>query len=189
MNATMPPSELVKLLQRYAPNDPHSSACQALMIDHANTLEAPLSRRQLPAHFTGSALIVDESAERVCLVFHKKLDRWLQPGGHVESEDQGDIAKTAQREALEETGLDVRLLQTAPIHLDIHLIPARPNEPEHQHLDVRFLLQSTRPSLLQHDPSESNAAAWFSFSDAARKVNEPSFQQMLLAAQTLLRLR
>jgi 8-oxo-dGTP pyrophosphatase MutT (NUDIX family) len=100
-----------------------------------------LSRRESKAHFTASAFVVDERGTQACLVQHVKLDRLLQPGGHVEQSDLS-LEAAALREAREETALEVELHPTAPrpFDLDIHQIPERPGEPAHFHLDVRYLV-------------------------------------------------
>lgn len=59
-------------------------------------------------HFCASAYIIDPDTYKILLVKHKKLKRWVQPGGHIE---RGEIPEeTATREAYEETGIKVRLL-------------------------------------------------------------------------------
>src|SRR5438132_8205968 len=110
------------------------------MRDYARMLERPFSRSQAVAHFTGSAVVTDPGGERVCLVHHAKLNRWLQPGGHADDSDAGSLEATALREAGEETGLSVVLHPTAPrpLDLDVHRIPERKGEPAHHHLDVRY---------------------------------------------------
>jgi 8-oxo-dGTP pyrophosphatase MutT (NUDIX family) len=111
------------------------------MLRLAHELADPLSRGEASAHFTASAFIVDAAGERTCLVQHVKLDRLLQPGGHIEPSD-GSLEEAALREAHEETTLEVELHPTAPrpFDVDIHEIPERPGEPAHFHLDVRYLL-------------------------------------------------
>jgi ADP-ribose pyrophosphatase YjhB (NUDIX family) len=56
--------------------------------------------------FTASAFIVHDN--KVLLVMHKKLGTWLQPGGHIELDE--DPNEAVMREAKEETGLDITLI-------------------------------------------------------------------------------
>ena len=137
-------NDVAALLRVYVAGDDREEADRCAMLRLAEELERPTSRDQARAHFTASAFVVDESGERTCLVSHVKLDRLLQPGGHVEPTDLSFEA-AAVREAREETGLDLVLHPSAPrpFDLDIHEIPARPGEPAHFHLDVRYLLVGT----------------------------------------------
>lgn len=97
-------------------------------------------------HITGSAWIVSPDRQQIVLIHHRKLDRWLQPGGHADGDP--DVAAVALREAREETGLtSLRLVgndgEGPPIFdVDVHTIPARGDVPEHLHYDIRFLIEA-----------------------------------------------
>ncbi|HEY6909924.1 MAG TPA: NUDIX hydrolase [Myxococcales bacterium] len=97
-------------------------------------------RSQQEGHLTGSGFVLDASRSRVLLLHHKKLGRWLQPGGHGEGET--DPRRIALREIEEETGLRRGELTPIPdlriLDVDVHAIPARPAEPAHLHLDLRY---------------------------------------------------
>lgn len=96
-----------------------------------------LLRANPVAHLTGSALVVDPTTWRFVVLHHRKLDRWLQPGGHADG--QGDLAAVALREATEETGLVGLQVRTPAVDLDVHEV-APPGEPPHLHLDLRFVV-------------------------------------------------
>ena len=132
---------LVRALQSYVATDEREEADRCAMLRFADELSDPLSRNEPQAHFTASAFVIDEHCGQTCLVQHVKLDRLLQPGGHVEAEDIS-LEAAALREAREETALDVELHPAAPrpFDVDIHEIPQRPGEPAHFHLDVRYLV-------------------------------------------------
>lgn len=182
-------SPLESLLAGHQPFDEQERADLLAMQAFATSLAEPFSRSQWPAHFTGSAVVVDTAGERVCLLLHAKLNRWLQPGGHSEPVDAGDLSRTALREAREETGLTVELVKGAPYPLDVdaHVIPARKTEPEHQHLDVRFLLQAAPGQVLAHDTAEATGSRWLTFAEAAAQADEPALRRLLLKAQRCFR--
>ncbi|MDB6175198.1 MAG: hydrolase [Chthoniobacteraceae bacterium] len=96
-------------------------------------------RSSFPAHFTASSLVISADGSRALLHHHRKLDKWLQFGGHCDGDT--DVLRVAQREALEESGIQGLILASSrPFDLDIHEIPAQGNEPAHFHYDIRFVL-------------------------------------------------
>ena len=98
-----------------------------------------------PGHFTASAVLADGDTNRIFLIRHPKLERWLQPGGHIEPTDTS-IAAAAAREAEEETGFGVDRAAAVPVALSIHRIPAWGREPSHLHLDLQFLFRTEADS-------------------------------------------
>lgn len=139
-------------------------------------------RTFLPGHLTGSAWILDHQAESVVLLHHKKLDRWLQPGGHADGDT--DIARVALREAIEETGLTVRIWRKEPWDIDIHPIPARGEMPGHDHYDVRYLMiaDSNQTPIVS---SESVDVKWVSLHELNRFTNNRSIIRMAEKTTTL----
>mgnify|MGYP003562691578 CR=1 FL=1 len=127
---------------------------ERFVADNADCCERSLSI----GHLTGSAWLVSKDGERALLMHHRKLRRWLQPGGHADGSP--DLAQVALREAIEETGLTDLQVQPDIFDLDCHIIPARGNEPEHFHYDVRFVVQAYgSEEFVQNE--ESLALAWF----------------------------
>ncbi len=179
---------LTRLLSRHEPEDEKETRDLARMREHALTLADPLSPAQLPGHFTASAIVIEPSAERVCLVHHKKLLRWLQPGGHVEPSDGADLGRAALREVLEETGLAARLHERAPapLDVDIHAIPARATAPGHDHLDVRFLVVADAAEA-RFDPNESLGLGWFSWAEALELAGDAALVRLLRKAERHVR--
>src|SRR5258708_38768772 len=98
--------QLLRLLADFEPEDRKEMDDLRQMRTFADWLQNPLSRDQLAAHFTGSAVVTDPAGKRVCLVHHAKLGRWLQPGGHPEEADGGSLAATAWRGAPQGTGCE-----------------------------------------------------------------------------------
>jgi 8-oxo-dGTP pyrophosphatase MutT (NUDIX family) len=132
-------------------------------------------RHHLPGHVTGSSWILDQSKQHVLLVHHGTLNKWLQPGGHADGEE--DVLNVALREAQEETGLKkFKLLREEIFDLDIHPIPARGNFPDHLHYDIRFLFEADKnEQIIVSD--ESHDVAWLALSQLDT-LNNPSLMRM-----------
>ncbi len=132
------------------------------------------SRRTFPGHITTSAFILDARGERALLIHHRSLGRWLQPGGHYEPPE--DLAVSALREAVEETGADGLVIDSwhrtsgLPVDIDSHRIPARPewDEPEHWHHDIRYVVRAGAGSAVRPDLREVHGAAWRGLEDLER---------------------
>jgi 8-oxo-dGTP pyrophosphatase MutT (NUDIX family) len=125
--------------------------------------ERPFSRDQFgPGHFTASAFVLAPTGGALLLIHHARLNRWLQPGGHVDAID-ADVLAAARRELGEEVGLgDAALERPGIFDVDVHAIPAGRGEPAHEHFDVRFLFRAPRSEVVISD--EAHDARWVSFS-------------------------
>jgi 8-oxo-dGTP pyrophosphatase MutT (NUDIX family) len=131
------------------------------------------SRRLAMGHLTGSAWLVSTNESCVLLTHHRKLNRWLQLGGHADGDS--DLAKVALREAEEESGLRDLIVEPEIFDLDRHCIPARGEEAEHWHYDVRFVVHA-RGSDVFSVSEESHALAWC---DIATIANDPTMDASL----------
>lgn len=140
-------------------------------------LERPLDQTAGPTHVTGSAIVVGPRG--VVLHRHRRLERWLQPGGHLERGEHASAA--ARREAVEETGLEVEHPPTGPrlVHVDVH-----PGGRGHVHLDVRYVLMAPDATPAP-EPGESQAIAWFAW-EAALLSAGPGLRGALLATRARL---
>ena len=133
--------------------------------DFAQTHADAFKRSNRMAHFTGSAWLVSADGDRVLLMHHRKLDRWLQPGGHADGDT--DLARVALREAQEETGLAGLRVEGGIFDIDRHRIPARGDEPEHWHYDVRYVLRAGADERFTIN-QESRALAWRPVDEVAK---------------------
>lgn len=122
-------------------------------------------RSHLVGHFTGSAWLVSVDGERALLMHHAKLRRWLQLGGHADGDSE--LARVALREAEEESGLHALVVEPKIFDIDRHRIPARADEPEHWHYDVRYVVRATGSEEYAIN-AESLALAWKPVHEIAR---------------------
>lgn len=148
----------------------------------------PFDRRIAEGHLTGSAVVLCESGERVLLLHHRKLERWLQPGGHAEPGERSG-PQVALREALEETGIVGLRLHPGPpllLDVDVHPIPARRNEPAHSHLDLRYLVLAPRDAQPSRQEEESADLRYFGWDELAALGLDRGLQRALAKARARL---
>ena len=128
-------------------------------------------------HITGSAFIVNKERTHILLTHHKKLNRWLQLGGHADGDS--DILRVALREAEEESGLtDVHPVMEGIFDVDVHTIPAHKNDAEHYHYDIRYLCEAdSRIPLIISD--ESHDLVWVPVQSILHYTEEQSILRMV----------
>lgn len=135
---------------------------------------------------TASAWIIDKDANSVLLVHHKKLQRWLQPGGHADGEE--NILSVAQKEAYEETGLQFEdPLIDGIFDVDIHLIPEHKSTKAHFHYDIRFVFQadSSEEVLVSDESHEVSWVPWHKVADYTN--NNGSIHRMVLKTKLIFK--
>lgn len=164
---------LLRLLGRFAASGTEAAedagGFREFALQHPDCFE----RACVPGHFTGSAWLVDASGSRVLLTHHRKLNRWLQLGGHADGDP--DLARVALREAEEESGLHGLVVEPEIYDLDCHVIPARGADPEHFHYDVRFVVRTAATEdFVVGD--ESHALEW---RDIASIASDPAADESL----------
>ncbi|MCE5393912.1 MAG: NUDIX hydrolase [Acidithiobacillus sp.] len=138
-------------------------------------------------HLTASTWVLNPAGDRTLFLHHRKLDQWFQPGGHCDGDE--DVLRVALRECSEETGLPqsaIQILSSRIFDIDIHRIPARRHEDEHQHLDIRFLV-GIDDQLPLAGNTESYELRWILLSEVHRYNHELSIHRMLVKSQLWLR--
>jgi 8-oxo-dGTP pyrophosphatase MutT (NUDIX family) len=147
-----------------------------------------------PGHITAAAWIVSADRRRSLMTHHRKLDRWLQLGGHADG--QSHVEEAALREAREESGLthfDIVAIDgvVMPFDIDVHDIPARYDnqgqviEDAHEHHDIRFLMIARGEERISVS-DESHDLGWFTPEEVLQRTNEESILRMLRKALELL---
>jgi 8-oxo-dGTP pyrophosphatase MutT (NUDIX family) len=180
--------EMLALYEKFYPREVSvARRIQRLVERHADCFE----RTCRPGHITGAAWILSADRRRVLLAHHRKLDRWLQLGGHADG--HFDVVETARREAQEESGMqwfDVAPIEgmLVPLDVDVHVIPERRDqagnviEDAHEHHDIRFLMIA-RAGQEVHTSHESYEVRWFRPDEIPEVTTEESVLRLLRKCQ------
>lgn len=168
---------LLKQLHEYSRRHAEESEITARFIEFVETEPECFERSLGSGHVTGSAWVVNKAGTEVLLTHHRKLDCWLQLGGHADGDPE--ILSVATREAGEESGLtDFTPVGEGIFDIDIHPIPARLNEPGHLHYDVRYVLRAGG-SVEFTVSEESHDLRWVGLEDVKNLTSEPSMARMV----------
>ena len=171
--------ELLNLLRSHRTRFMDEAAYIRRAITFVEQHEDIFYRELWPAHVTGSAWVVSPDRSRVLMMHHRKHGQWFQPGGHADGD--ADILRVALRETAEEMGLapgKVQLLSTEVFDVDIHAIPAIGDEPKHEHIDIRFLVEID-DSLEVPGNDESHEVIWVDLFNVSHYNSNRSTYRML----------
>lgn len=171
--------ELLTFLKQHQTRFMDEAGYLSRAISFVETQPDCFQRELWPAHVTGSTWVVSPDRNRILLMHHKKHDQWFQPGGHADGD--ADVLHVALRETIEETGLDesqVKLIGMDVFDVDIHSIPAIGDEPQHEHIDIRFLVEID-DGLPVPGNDESHQLLWVNVHEVTRYNNNRSTYRML----------
>jgi len=168
--------DLAVLLANYRARWPGEADAVDQFLALLGEREDPFVRERAAGHYTGSAWLVDAAGTRVLLTHHRKLDRWLQLGGHADGDR--DLAQVALREAQEESGLGGLRVEGGLFDIDRHWIPERGDVAAHWHYDARYIVHGSEDEdYVVGD--ESLDLAWRDIAAiAADEHNDPSLRRM-----------
>lgn len=152
--------------------------------------------RHMIKQFVATVYIVQD--DKVLLIHHRKLLKWLPPGGHLEPNELPSEA--AIREAKEETGLDVRLVSQDNLTVDrwnaksfprpylclLEEIPTHKGTPAHQHIDFVYVGELVGGSE-QQKLDEIDGMRWFTLEELESLEGDADiFEETRQVLRTLL---
>jgi 8-oxo-dGTP pyrophosphatase MutT (NUDIX family) len=168
--------ELIEEIKKFVVIFDEEVIIKKLFIAFIEENENCFERSLLIGHITASAFVYDPNVSKVLLLHHKKLDKWLQPGGHCDGNK--NTVEVALTEVWEETGLKISNPSNRIFDLDIHTIPEHKNIPEHQHFDVRYLFEVDSNVLLTQN-HETNELKWVPIAEIENYTEENSILRMV----------
>ncbi len=167
---------LLNLLEVYRENYEEEKETVEQFIQFISHNEDCFERTLEIGHITGSAWVVNNEGNKILLTHHRKLNKWLQLGGHADGES--DILKVALKEVEEESGFsDLVAKDKNILDIDVHLIPKKNDVAAHYHYDVRFLI-AVNDTTNYVVSDESHDLAWIPIEKLATLTTEESIVRM-----------
>ena len=175
--------KLNELLKDYINLNRYDSNAMKMLNFYENN-ENCFSKENSKGHFTGSAWIISPEKDSVLMTHHKKLNMWLQLGGHADGDK--DLINVALKEAEEESGFsNFNLLSEEIFDLDIHEIGPMNGDPKHLHYDVRFLLEANPIKNKIVVSNESYDVKWIPLNKVIDYNSENSVKRMVTKTNEL----
>lgn len=177
--------DLIQRLQSYRTVFIDETAMVSRTLQFVQQHENCFDRNLYHGHVTGSAWIVNPARTHTLMLHHRKLDFWLQPGGHADGDP--DMMQVVFKEVSEETGIDlshIRLLDDGIFDVDIHTIYPSEFDHRHTHFDVRFLMEIDDKIAIPGN-DESLQVAWIPLWQVSHFNNLRSLHRMVRKTNTL----
>ena len=157
----------LKLIETYTPQTPYDTAVKFHIQKFLEHEEKCFERENLPGHVTASSFVVNPERTHTLLMHHKKLNEWVQFGGHCDGDT--DVLYVATKELEEESGIrNAKLVTPKIFDIAIPHVPQHKNVPAHLHYDIRFLFEVPFDATIVKQEEEVNDIQWFTLDEAKK---------------------
>lgn len=171
--------DLLKRLITYRTPFIEEAAMVQRTLSFINAHTECFDRHLAHGHVTGSAWVLNPARTHTLMLHHRKLDLWLQPGGHADGDP--DMLQVVLKETSEESGIDlseIKLIDEEIFDVDIHTVYPSSHDHRHEHFDIRFMLEID-DSLEIPGNNESHQIGWIPLSWVSQYNNALSLRRMV----------
>ncbi len=173
-------NKLLDDIKKYIPYNEQEKVDKEVIIDLINKNKDILNRSSKDFHLTASSWIVNETFDKILLVYHNLYDSWSWTGGHADGDS--NLLNVAIKEAKEETGItNIYPLSKDIYSLEILTVDGHIKKNEyvnsHLHLNITYLLCASSNDELKIKPDENSNVSWFNIDEAIEKSSEKWFRE------------
>ena len=155
-------NKIIEMVSKYQPYNTQEVKDKELILNFLNQFEDVLTRNNIIGHFTTSCWIVNSSLTKVLCIYHKIYNSWGWVGGHNDGDE--DFINVALKEAKEETGLNIEVLDNEIFAIDILPVMNHFKKGEfissHLHLNLTYLCIADENEKLVLNTDETEGVMW-----------------------------
>lgn len=167
--------KLWSIIKNYCPDNEQEKEDRERMLMALNAASKEILFRAEPYHFTVSAMIFNETKDKILFAFHRIYQSWAWLGGHLDGDE--DPLFAIKREIQEECGLTALQIYGSSIS-SLEILPVLDHMkqdkvvPAHQHFNVTYLFIGNEKDMIRPKLDENKAVAWIPLSQLEKKVKE-----------------
>lgn len=179
----------INAIKNYNPINEQEEKDKELFLFCINKFEDILTRKNVVAHLTSSAFVVNKDRTKTLMIYHNIYDTWAWTGGHMDGMD--DLIYVAKKELMEETGVKNPILITDEImSLDSITVNGHLKRGEyvssHLHLNAAFLFECDENEELIVKEDENSGVRWIDI-DKLDSYVSPNDKHVLEIYKKILR--
>lgn len=171
---------ILNILDKYLKIFPNEAKRQEALLEYLkrNNDKSVVDWNNFDGHIVAGGFIYAKHDKKFLVLWHKDLNMYLYPGGHVDLNDKS-ILDAAIREVKEETSLNdfslVSLQNDKYVPIDIDTQNIRPNLrldlPSHYHFDFRYLFVVDKICDIKIDLEEHSEYKWINIDEFKQNEN------------------
>ena len=176
--------KLIKQLEKYKPFNEQEERDREVILKMLRDEKDIFYRKNLCAHMTASAWVVNREGTKTIMVYHNIYNSWSWMGGHADGNE--NLLEVAVREVKEECSVK----SVRPVSEDVFSVEVLPVSghmkngkyvPSHLHLNITYLIEADEAEKLSIKEDENSNVGWFTFSDAVTASSEEWFKERIYA--------
>lgn len=176
--------KLIKQLEKYKPFNEQEESDREVILKMLRDEKDIFYRKNLCAHMTASAWVVNREGTKTIMVHHNIYNSWSWMGGHADGNE--NLLEVAVREVKEECGVKSARPASEEI-FSVEVLPVSGHMkkgkyvPSHLHLNITYLIEADEAEKLSIKEDENSNVGWFTFSDAVTASSEEWFKERIYA--------
>lgn len=168
-------------LEKFVPCCEQEEKDKETALKYMNDFDDVLTRNNEYAHYCSSAFVLNESHDKVLMIYHNIYDSWAWPGGHADGES--DLYNVALREVIEETSIEnIKPIVKEMFAFDILPVKGHVKRGKyvsaHVHLSATYLFEASENDLLKIKEDENNGVKWIDIDKVVESSSEPHMKSV-----------